>query len=43
MGERALQPWAMGVPFAAGQLAMAVILWWHNERLEVTPNKESTR
>lgn len=43
MGERALQPWAMGVPFAAGQLAMAVILWWHNERLEVAPTQEGAR
>jgi len=32
--ERALDPWAMGLPFAAGQLALAAILWWHNERSE---------
>ena len=35
LGERALAPWAMGLPFAAGQLALAAILWWHNERAEV--------
>ena len=33
-GERALEPWAMGLPFAAGQLALAAILWWHHERTE---------
>lgn len=33
--ERALDPWAMGMPFAAGQLALAAILWWHHERGEV--------
>ena len=31
-GELALDPWAMGLPFAAGQLALASILWWHHER-----------
>jgi hypothetical protein len=31
-GELALHPWAMGLPFAAGQLALASILWWHHER-----------
>ncbi len=31
-GERALDPWAMGLPFAVGQLALAAILWWQNER-----------
>jgi hypothetical protein len=30
----ALDPWAMGLPFAAGQLALAGILWWHHERTE---------
>ncbi|MGC6488868.1 MAG: hypothetical protein ACON4Z_14570 [Planctomycetota bacterium] len=34
LGERALAPWAMGVPFATGQAALAAILWWHNERPE---------
>lgn len=33
-GTRALEPWAMGLPFAAGQLALAAILWWHHERNE---------
>lgn len=33
-GERALDPWAMGMPFAAGQLALAAILWWHHERVD---------
>ena len=33
-GERALDPWAMGLPFAVGQLALAAILWWHHERNE---------
>jgi hypothetical protein len=33
-GERALEPWAMGLPFATGQLALAAILWWHHERTE---------
>lgn len=32
--ERALDPWAMGLPFASGQLALAAILWWHHERNE---------
>ena len=32
--ERALDAWAMGLPFAAGQLALAAILWWHHERFE---------
>lgn len=32
LGERALDPWAMGLPFAAGQTALAAILWWHHER-----------
>lgn len=30
--ELALQPWAMGLPFATGQLTLAAILWWHHER-----------
>jgi hypothetical protein len=32
--ERALDPWAMGLPFATGQLTLAAILWWHHERVE---------
>jgi len=43
LGERALEPWAMGVPFAAGQLALAAILWWHNERNEPFFAMERTR
>mgnify|MGYP001192738919 FL=1 len=35
-GKAALDPWAMGLPFAAGQLALASILWWHHERPEST-------
>jgi len=35
-GEAALDPWAMGLPFATGQLALAAILWWHHERPEST-------
>lgn len=31
-GELALQPWAMGLPFAAGQVSLAALLWWHHER-----------
>lgn len=34
--QRALDPWAMGLPFASGQLALAAILWWHHERVETT-------
>ena len=36
LDQAALDPWAMGLPFAVGQLALAVILWWHHER-EVRP------
>lgn len=28
----ATQPWVMGAPFAAGQLAMAALLWWSHDR-----------
>jgi hypothetical protein len=35
LGPRALEPWAMGVPFAVGQLALAAILWWHHERADL--------
>jgi hypothetical protein len=34
LGPRALDPWAMGLPFATGQLTLAAILWWHHERIE---------
>ncbi len=40
LGPRALEPWAMGVPFAVGQLALAAILWWHHERGDVRPSIE---
>jgi len=36
IGERALDPWAMGLPFATGQLSLAAILWWHHERADRT-------
>ena len=32
LGERALDPWAMGLPFATGQLTLASLLWWNHER-----------
>lgn len=32
LGDGALQPWAMGLPFAGGQGALAAILWWQQER-----------
>jgi hypothetical protein len=31
-GGRALDPWAMGLPFGVGQLATAAILYWNLER-----------
>lgn len=31
-GPAAFSPWAMGLPFGAGQLATAAILYWHLER-----------
>ena len=31
-GEGALSPWAMGVPFGAGQLLVAAVLYWSLER-----------
>jgi hypothetical protein len=40
-GERSLDPWAMGLPFATGQLALAAILWWHHERNELAPEVRS--
>ncbi len=33
-GPGSLSPLAMGMPFAAGQLSLAGILWWHQERRE---------
>jgi len=32
LGEDALSPWAMGLPFGAGQLFAAAILYWTLER-----------
>jgi hypothetical protein len=32
--EAALSPWAMGIPFAAGQLLAAAILYWTLERTD---------
>ncbi|MCA8963486.1 MAG: hypothetical protein H6838_10235 [Planctomycetes bacterium] len=32
LGSAALSPLAMGMPFAVGQLSLAGILWWHQER-----------
>lgn len=32
LGDEALQPWTMGLPFGLGQLAMAFVLYWNLER-----------
>lgn len=40
-GEHALEPWAMGLPFAVGQFALAAILWWQNERVALAPEVPS--
>jgi hypothetical protein len=29
--NRALSPWAMGIPYGAGQLLVAILLWWATE------------
>lgn len=34
LGECALQPWAMAVPFTIGQLVLSAILYWRLERAE---------
>ena len=34
LGEAALDPWCMGLPFAVGQFPLAGVLWWHHERSE---------
>ena len=36
LGEAALHPWAMGLPFGAGQILTAGILYWTLERPEVS-------
>jgi hypothetical protein len=33
-GEAALSPWAMGIPFGAGQLLTASVLYWNLERTD---------
>jgi hypothetical protein len=43
LGARALEPWAMGLPFLCGQLALAAILWWHHERPRPQPRTEAGR
>jgi hypothetical protein len=35
LGEAALSPWVMGLPFGAGQLVAAAILYWTLERTDV--------
>jgi hypothetical protein len=40
--EDALSPWAMGLPFGAGQLFAAAVLYWTLERLNVEPQKKNT-
>ena len=35
LGEGALSPWAMGVPFAVGQGLAAAVLYWNLERGDV--------
>jgi hypothetical protein len=32
LGQQALEPWAMGVPFTLGQLVLSAILYWQLER-----------
>lgn len=34
LGERALEPWAMGIPFTTGQLVLSAVLYWRLERAE---------
>ncbi|MDB5349385.1 MAG: hypothetical protein JWN86_632 [Planctomycetota bacterium] len=35
LGEAALSPWAMGIPFAIGQTLAAAVLYWNLERGDV--------
>ncbi len=39
LGPQALHPWAMSLPFSCGQITLAAVLWWHQERprAEVRP------
>lgn len=37
LGEAALSPWAMGLPFGAGQFLAAAVLYWNLERGDVDP------
>jgi hypothetical protein len=37
LGEAALSPWAMGLPFGFGQLLAAVVLYWNLERGHAEP------
>jgi hypothetical protein len=39
--EAALSPWAMGVPFAAGQLLAAAVLYWTLERTDGEPQEQA--
>jgi hypothetical protein len=39
--EAALSPWAMGVPFGAGQLLAAAILYWALERTDGEPQEQA--
>ena len=39
--EEALSPWAMGVPFAIGQLFSAAVLYWTLERPDVEPQTQT--
>lgn len=37
LGEAALSPWAMGLPFGFGQLLAAAVLYWNLERGHAEP------
>lgn len=39
--EQALSPWAMGVPFGAGQLLAAAVLYWTLERNDGEPQEQA--
>src|SRR5436305_1347818 len=39
--EAALSPWAMGVPFGAGQLLAAAVLYWTLERTDGEPEEQA--